>query len=100
MSRGYTRALASTAPVAPAAAFPQGERATGFDWAAIVSRNLRKISCVRFSMLAPGRDGELLSLPGEGGAVDTDKTDVLYEISVHCCSGFYNGEQDDKNAVY
>jgi hypothetical protein len=35
MSSGYTRAFASTAPVAPATALPQGERRCGFDWPAM-----------------------------------------------------------------
>ena len=35
ISKGYTRALARTAPVAPAVAFPQGPIGTGLDMTAI-----------------------------------------------------------------
>ena len=41
MSSGYTRALASTAPVAPAVALPQGPM-TGFDCAGIVCGDVVK----------------------------------------------------------
>lgn len=40
MSRGYTRALAMTAPVAPATARPQGDKGASFDCPAILSFGL------------------------------------------------------------
>jgi hypothetical protein len=41
MSRGYTRAFARTAPVAPATARPQGGMGASFDCPAIVAACLR-----------------------------------------------------------
>lgn len=58
MSRGYTTALASTAPVAPATALPHG--GNGFDWAAIWQQSIECLQTPGVSVKQGSNDGPLI----------------------------------------